>query len=122
MASNKKVRHRKPAIYQRTEGFWCCWCGKNLPRNERFVPYYYRAELGHRRGVAMCFGCHLDGDGLNGSTPRRLRGKARPNLTAETLAAFWMEDVSDGSYVQAAVKFFRVRTTVIELVMQEIKT
>lgn len=65
----------------------------------------------------MCYSCHVEGAALNGSTPRRLRGRQRPTLTTETLKAFWQEDVSDDDYALAAARFFWVSPSVIEKVM-----
>lgn len=61
----------------------------------------------------MCYACHLEGCGLNGRTPRRLRGRQRPTLDADTLAAFWMEDTSDDDPLIAAAEFFRAKTETI---------
>ncbi len=83
---------------------------------------YYQADPGHRRTPdLMCFDCHVQGAGLNGSSPRWKRGKQRPTLTVDTLEAFWREDVSDDDYVLAAARFFWVERAVIEALAVEIE-
>lgn len=93
-----KVRHDA----KRKIGFHCDWCLPSQPHNERFVPNYYRVALQHRRAPWMCFACHLEGKG------NPLRNGRKPRLTPETLEQFWLEDVSDEPYDQAAMGYFGV--------------
>lgn len=103
-----RKRRRKPRRSQvrhdakRKIGFHCAWCPPSQPHNERFVPHYYRVAPEHQRDPWMCFACHLEGK----KGPHR-NGK-KPNLTPETLEQFWMEDVSDEPYEQAAMDYFGV--------------
>jgi len=99
-------------------GFHCAWCRKSAPYNERFAPNYYRAAEGHRHDPWMCYACHLE---TAGNPERRRNPRARkPRLVPETLEQFWMEDVSDEPYVEAASSYFRVTEAEITKVMQRI--
>lgn len=108
-----KKRKRKPPtqirVWRRQIGFHCVWCSPSLPHNERFVPLYYRPLI----GIPICYDCYVQ---------YHLLGKAiSARLSPDTLTQFWMEDVSDGDYVEAAAVFFDVRRGVIEEVMQRIR-
>lgn len=121
---NRKARRRKKAGVtppRRRRGFHCHWCYPSNTFNERFVPEYFRAAEGHRRSQRMCWACHLEGAGQNGRRYGRHPGKVKPRLTAETLEEFWREDVSDDSYLQAAVSYFMVRPEAVQRVAAQIK-
>ena len=113
-AAQSKARHDA----KRVSGFHCAWCPTSSPRNERFVPNYYRAPATHRRDPWMCFACHLEGR----NSKRKRGGQSKPHLTPETLEQFWREDVSDSPYLAAAMDYFGVDEATILSVTKEIRT
>lgn len=116
----RKKTPRKPARSRgRTTGFHCSWCLRSGPRDERFVPNYYRPPATWQRDAWMCYACHLEGAGTQNGKPAHPT-KVRPRLDPETLRQFWSEDTSSNGYVEAAADYFRVSVSSIKKVMQAI--